>query len=70
MLESVCKQCEIEDDQHHRNVVEYGNAGAAGAPSVVSMNWSGWTDQDDVAVIGVGSGLTWASYVLRFGDQQ
>ena len=70
MLESVCKQCGIEEDQHHRNVVEYGNAGAAGAPSVVSMNWDRWTDQDDVAVIGVGSGLTWASYVLRFGDQQ
>ncbi len=43
--------------------------GAAGAPSVLSMDWDGWTDKDDVAVIGVGSGLTWASYVLRFGDQ-
>ena len=70
MLEAVCKQCGIEEDQHHSNVVEYGNAGAAGAPSVISMNWDRWTDQDDVAVIGVGSGLTWASYVLRFGDQQ
>ena len=69
MLESVCKQCEIEEDQHHSNVVEYGNGGAAGAPSVISMNWDRWTDKDDVAVIGVGSGLTWASYVLRFGDQ-
>jgi len=69
MLETVCKQCGIEEEQHYNNVVEYGNAGAAGAPSVVSMNWDRWTDQDDVAVIGVGSGLTWASYVLRFGDQ-
>ncbi len=69
MLESVCQQCDIDDERHHSNVVEYGNGGAAGAPSVLSMNWDGWTDQDDVAVIGVGSGLTWASYVLRFGDQ-
>ena len=69
MLESVCKQCDIDDERHHSNVVEYGNGGAAGAPSVLSMNWDRWSDQDDVAVIGVGSGLTWASYVLRFGDQ-
>ena len=69
MLESVCQQCDIEDERHHSNVVDYGNGGAAGAPSVLSTNWDCWTDQDDVAVIGVGSGLTWASYVLRFGDQ-
>ena len=69
MLESVCKQCDIDDERHHSNVVEFGNGGAAGAPSVLSMNWDRWNDQDDVAVIGVGSGLTWASYVLRFGDQ-
>ena len=69
MLESVCQQCDIDDERHLSNVVEYGNGGAAGAPSVLSMNWDRWTDQDDVAVIGVGSGLTWASYVLRFGKQ-
>ena len=69
MLESVCQQCDIDDDRHHSNVIEFGNGGAAGAPSVISMNWDSWTDQDEVAVIGVGSGLTWASYVLRFGDQ-
>ena len=67
MLESVCQQCGIEAEQHHANVVDYGNTGAAGAPSVVSTNWDRWSDQDDVAVIGVGSGLTWSSYVLRFG---
>jgi 3-oxoacyl-[acyl-carrier-protein] synthase-3 len=69
MLESVCQKCDIDDERHHSNVIEYGNGGAAGAPSVLSMNWDRWTNQDDVAVIGVGSGLTWASYVLRFGDQ-
>ena len=69
MLESVCQQCDIDEELHHSNVVEFGNGGAAGAPSVLSMNWGRWTDQDDVAVIGVGSGLTWASYVLRFGGQ-
>ena len=40
----------------------------AGVDISVALGY-GWTDQDDVAVIGVGSGLTWASHVLRFGDQ-
>ena len=68
MLDTVCQQCKIPDDRHHHNVVQYGNAGAAGAPSVVSMNWDHWTAEDDVAVIGVGSGLSWSSFVLRFGE--
>ena len=67
MLETVCQHCDIDDDLHHSNVVDFGNTGAAGAPSVVSMNWDRWADGDDVAIIGVGSGLSWSSYVLRFG---
>ena len=68
MLETVCQHCNIDGDHHHSNVVDYGNTGAAGAPSVISMNWDRWTDGDDVAIIGVGSGLSWSSYVLRFGE--
>ncbi len=67
MLRTVCHQCEVPDERHHYNVVEYGNTGAAGAPSVVSMRWDTWRPGDDVAVVGVGSGLTWSSFVLRFG---
>ena len=69
MLETVCQRCGIDDAHHHSNVVNFGNAGAAGAPSVVSMNWDRWQDGDDIAVIGVGSGLSWSSYLLRFGDR-
>lgn len=68
MLRTVCQRCDIDDAHHHSNVVEFGNTGAAGAPSVVSMNWDRWQDGDDVAIIGVGSGLSWSSYLLRFGD--
>ncbi|MCH7666290.1 MAG: ketoacyl-ACP synthase III [Acidobacteria bacterium] len=68
MLQTVCQRCDIDDAHHHSNVVEFGNTGAAGAPSVVSMNWDRWQDGDDVAIIGVGSGLSWSSYLLRFGD--
>ncbi len=69
MLETVCERCGIDDSHHHSNVVEFGNTGAAAAPSVVSMNWDRWQDGDNLAVIGVGSGLTWSSYILRFGGQ-
>jgi len=34
----------------------------------VSMRWDDWKSGDDVAIVGVGSGLTWSGYVMRFGD--
>jgi len=67
MLQSVCRQCAIPDDRHHCSVVDFGNTGAAGAPGVVSMRWDDWKDGDDVALVGVGSGLTWAGHIYRFG---
>ncbi|TMA70867.1 MAG: ketoacyl-ACP synthase III, partial [Deltaproteobacteria bacterium] len=66
MLEAVCRHCGIASDRHHANVEWYGNTAGAGAPSVLSMRWADWTADDDVAVVGVGAGLTWASYLLRF----
>jgi 3-oxoacyl-[acyl-carrier-protein] synthase-3 len=68
MLENVCKRCEIPPERHHANVEWYGNTGAASSASVLSMNWDKWRDEDDIAVVGVGAGLTWASYWLRFGE--
>jgi len=68
MLQAVCRQCEIPEDRHHHSVIDYGNTGAAGAPGVVSMRWDDWRDGDDVALVGVGSGLTWAGHVYRFGE--
>ncbi|MFN8626961.1 MAG: ketoacyl-ACP synthase III [Candidatus Binatia bacterium] len=67
MLEGVCKQCDVPPERHHKNVEWYGNTGGASAASVISMRWDQWTDTDDVAVVGVGAGLTWSSYLLRFG---
>ena len=68
MLDSVCNHCNIAHEQHHTNAEWYGNTGAASAASVLSMDWDKWTPNDDVAVAGVGSGLTWASYLLRFEE--
>jgi len=67
MLEAVCRQCDLPPERHHANLEQYGNTGAAGAPSVLSMRWEKWEATDDVAVAGVGAGLTWSSFLLRFG---
>jgi 3-oxoacyl-[acyl-carrier-protein] synthase-3 len=67
MLESVREQCGVPPERHHTNVEWFGNTGAASAASVISMNWEKWDPRDDIAVAGVGAGLTWASYLLRFG---
>jgi 3-oxoacyl-[acyl-carrier-protein] synthase-3 len=70
MLENVCRRCGIPADLHHSNVEWYGNTAAPSSASVISMNWDKWSERDDVAVVGVGSGLTWAGYVMRFGAKE
>ena len=62
------RRCEIAPDRHHANVEWYGNTGAASSGTVLSQNWDKWEGDDDVAVVGVGSGLTWAAYLARFGE--
>jgi 3-oxoacyl-[acyl-carrier-protein] synthase-3 len=66
MLEAVRRECDVPAEHHHTNVEWYGNTAGAAAPSVLSMHWNDWTADDDVAVVGVGAGLTWSSYLLRF----
>jgi 3-oxoacyl-[acyl-carrier-protein] synthase III len=66
MLESVCKLCSVPAERHFSNVEQFGNTAAAGSPSVLSMHWDDWKKDDEVAVVGVGAGLTWAGYLLRF----
>ena len=66
MLEAVCRQCAIPEERHHSNVEWYGNTGCASSASVLSMNWEKWSGSDDIAMVGVGAGLTWSSTLLRF----
>jgi 3-oxoacyl-[acyl-carrier-protein] synthase-3 len=68
MLENVCRKCDIKDEFHHYNVEGYGNTGAASGISVVSMNWDRWLPKDDIALVGVGSGLTWGRYLVRMSE--
>ncbi len=68
MLESVCKYCDIPAERHFSNVEWFGNTASASSASVISMEWEKWRDDDDVGVVGVGAGLTWSGYLIRFGD--
>lgn len=67
-LNKIAERCEVAADRHHHNVEWFGNTCAPSCPSVVSQRWEEWTDEDDVAMIGVGGGLTWSGYLLRFGE--
>jgi 3-oxoacyl-[acyl-carrier-protein] synthase III len=66
MLENVRSTAGIPPERHHTNCEWYGNTGAASSASVLSMNWEKWREGDDIAVVGVGAGLTWSSYLVRF----
>lgn len=65
MLQVVVDKLGLSAEQHLSNVVEYGNQGAAGAPSVLSQNWHRFQAGDTIVVAVVGSGLTWGATILR-----
>ena len=66
MLESACRQAGVSTERHHHNVEWYGNTGAASAASVLSQRWEKWSAEDDVEMVGVGGGLSWSGYLVRF----
>jgi 3-oxoacyl-[acyl-carrier-protein] synthase-3 len=66
VLQTVCDRAGIEPQLHHANVELFGNTGAPSALSVVSQAWEKWGPEDDVALVGVGAGLTWGGCLLRF----
>ncbi len=68
MLQSVCNKLNIAADKHLYNVDEYGNCGAAGAPSVLSQNWDLFQDGDMITLIVVGAGLTWGGMTIAVGE--
>lgn len=68
MLENVCARCEIPAERHHSNVSDFGNTATAGSPSVLSADWDRFSAGDQVALVGVGAGLSWATALLTFKD--
>jgi len=69
MLESVCRRCDIPPERHHANVYDFGNTATAGSPAVLSAEWERFGAGDQVALVGVGAGLTWAGALLTFGER-
>jgi len=66
MLEGACRYAKVDDAHHLRNVESYGNCASAGGPSVFSQNWDKFTPGDELALIIVGAGLTWAGLQIQF----
>jgi 3-oxoacyl-[acyl-carrier-protein] synthase III len=66
MLKSICKIVKIREDLHLYNVHEFGNCGAAGAPSVLSQYWSSFVRGDQIILAVVGAGLTWGGMLINF----
>lgn len=65
MLKTVTERSGIDESNHWFNVIDYGNAGCASAPSVLSQNWDRLKPGDHIAVVLVGSGLTWVSMMVK-----
>jgi 3-oxoacyl-[acyl-carrier-protein] synthase III len=64
MLNSVCERAHVAPERHFSNVADFGNCGAAGAPSVLSQHWDSLPDACELALVVVGSGLTWAGLLI------
>lgn len=60
MLESACRRSGVPAEAHWTNVVNFGNCGAAGAPSVLSEHWEE-LPRTSVHMGMVGAGLSWGS---------
>jgi 3-oxoacyl-[acyl-carrier-protein] synthase-3 len=65
MLVSAMEKMGVPDSRHLYNVVDRGNQGACGAPSVLSQNWDRYKKGDYIVIAVVGAGLTWGSLLLR-----
>ena len=68
MLKSVCKKLKIPAEKHLFNVDQYGNCGAAGAPSVLSQHWDQFVVGDSITLVVVGAGLTWGGMSIEVGE--
>ena len=58
MLEQVCQRVDIAPENHFYNLVDFGNCGAAGAPTVLSQHWDDLR-HSIIHIAVVGSGLAW-----------
>ena len=65
MLQAVCRRAEIPEERHLHNITAYGNQAAAGAAVVLSQRWDELKAGDVIALVVVGSGLSWSSLQIE-----
>lgn len=65
VLQTACERSAVAEENHWHNVTAFGNAGCAGAPSVLSQHWDELRSGDCVAMALVGGGLTWTQVALH-----
>jgi 3-oxoacyl-[acyl-carrier-protein] synthase-3 len=68
MLRSSSSRSGVDESKHLHNVAQFGNCGAAGAPTVLSQHWGGFSEGDHMAMVVVGSGLSWGGALITFGE--
>ncbi|MEN6622836.1 MAG: ketoacyl-ACP synthase III [Smithella sp.] len=68
MLKTVCNRAKIADENHWYNVDQFGNKASCGAPTALSMRWNDIKQGDNIAMVIVGAGLTWAYMLLQFKE--
>ncbi len=66
VLEGICRRAEVDTSRHLHNVTNFGNCGAAGAPSVLSQRWDSFESGYELALAVVGAGLTWGGALIEF----
>jgi 3-oxoacyl-[acyl-carrier-protein] synthase-3 len=66
VLEGICRRADVDTSRHLHNVTDFGNCGAAGAPSVLSQRWDSFESGYEVALAVVGAGLTWGGALIEF----
>lgn len=67
MLQSICNLAKIDPINHLYNVDQFGNCGAAGAVSVLSMNQNHLKENEKIILGIVGAGLSWGGMLIEVG---
>ena len=65
MLATAMEKLKVGPSGHLFNVVDRGNQGASGAPSVLSQNWDKYQPGERIVLAVVGAGLTWGAMLLE-----
>lgn len=69
MLESICNISGITGEKHIFNVDKFGNCGAAGAMSVLSMHQDRFKAGDKLIMGIVGAGLSWGGMLIEVKNE-